>query len=247
VTADTEKDIRHLKAVGRIVALTLKKMMKHAKPGITTAELDTIGAEFLEKEGARSAPRTMYNFPAATCISISPVIAHGIPGDHVLREGQLINIDVSAELGGYFADTGASMVVARRIPEIERMLAAAKSALNKAVRAAKAGEPLNNIGKTIQSEAKRKGFNVIYDLTGHGIGKSLHEDPSAIYNFDKPDDRRLLKEGWVLAIEPFLTAGRGRVVEEKDRWSLRTVDRAAAVQFEHTIIVTKNEPVILTA
>lgn len=246
MTADSETDIRHLKAVGRIVALTLKKMMKHAQPGITTAELDAIGAEFLEKEGARSAPRTMYNFPGATCISIAPVIAHGIPGERALRAGDLINIDVSAELDGYFADTGASLVVAKRIPEIERMLEAAKSALNKAVRAARAGAPLNAIGRTIQSEAKRKGFNVIYDLTGHGIGKSLHEDPSAIYNFDKPDERRIIKEGWVLAIEPFLTTGRGRIVEEKDRWSLRTADRAVSAQFEHTIIVTKNEPLILT-
>ncbi len=246
MTADSEKDIRHLKAVGRIAALTLKKMMKHAQPGITTAELDAIGAEFLKKEGARSAPRTLYNFPGATCISIAPVIAHGIPSDRALREGELINIDVSAELDGYFADTGASMAVARRIPEIERLLEATQSALNKAMRAARAGAPLNAIGRTIQSEAKRKGFNVIYNLTGHGIGKSLHEDPSAIYNFDKPDERRIIKEGWVLAIEPFLTSGRGRVVEEQDRWSLRTADRAIAAQFEHTIIVTKNEPIILT-
>lgn len=246
MTADSEKDIKALKAAGRVVALTLKKMMKHAKPGMTTAELDTIGSEFLKAEGAKSAPQAMYNFPGATCISVSPIIAHGIPGNHVLQEGELINIDVSAELDGYFADTGASMVVAKRIPEIERMLEAAKSALNKAVHAAKAGEPLNGIGKTIQDEAKRKGYNVIYDLTGHGIGKSLHEEPSAIYNFNKPDDRRILKEGWVLAIEPFLTPGRGRVVEEKDRWSLRTIDRAIAAQFEHTVIVTKNEPIILT-
>jgi methionyl aminopeptidase len=246
MTADSEKDIKSLKAAGRVVALALKKMMKHAKPGMTTAELDNIGAEFLKKEGAKSAPQAMYNFPGATCISIAPVIAHGIPGDHVLQAGELINIDVSAEFDGYFGDTGASMVVAKRIPKIEKMLEAAKSALNKAVHAAKAGEFLNVIGKTIQDEARRNGYNVIHDLTGHGIGKSLHEHPSAIYNFYKPDDRRILNDGLVLAIEPFLTTGRGRVVEEKDRWSLRTVDRAIAAQFEHTIIVTKNEPIILT-
>ncbi|WKZ36913.1 MAG: type I methionyl aminopeptidase [Anaerolineales bacterium] len=247
MTADSENDIKHLKAIGKICALTLKKMMKHARPGMTTAELDDIGSEFLKKEGAKSAPQAMYKFPGATCISISPVIAHGIPGSYVLQAGDLINIDVSAELDGYFGDTGASMVVAKRIPEIEKMFEAAKSALNKAVQAAKAGAPLNGIGRTIQNEAKRKGYNVIYDLTGHGIGKSLHEDPSAIYNFHKPDDRRTLNEGLVLAIEPFLTTGRGRIVEEKDGWSLRTVDRTIAAQFEHTIIVTRNEPIILTA
>ncbi|MDP1547918.1 MAG: type I methionyl aminopeptidase [Anaerolineales bacterium] len=247
MNADTENDIKHLKAIGKICAQTLKKMMKHAQPGITTAELDNIGSEFLKAEGAKSAPQTMYKFPGATCISVTPVIAHGIPGGYVLKEGDLINIDVSAELDGYFADTGASMVVARRIPEIEKLFTAARSALDKAVHAAKAGELLNNIGRTIQDEAKRNGYNVIHELTGHGIGKSLHEDPSAIYNFHKPDDRRILTEGLVLAIEPFLTPGRGRIVEEKDRWSLRTVDRTIAAQFEHTVIVTKNKPIILTA
>ncbi len=243
---DSEKDIKHFKAIGRVVALTLKTMMEHAKPGMTTAELDEIGREFLEKEGAQSAPQAMYSFPGATCISISPVIAHGIPGDHVLQEGQLINIDVSAELDGYFADTGGSMVIARHVPEFEKMISATKSALAKAVQAARAGEPLNGIGKTIQEEAKRNGFGVIFDLTGHGIGHKLHEEPTEVFNYYKPKDRRILDEGLVLAIEPFLTTGKGHVLEESDGWSLRTTDRTIAAQFEHTIIVTKDEPIILT-
>jgi methionyl aminopeptidase len=246
MTADSEKDIQYLKAIGRVVAMALKKMMKEAQPGITTAELDAIGSEFLKKEGATSAPQAMYKFPGATCISISPVIAHGIPGDHILKEGELINIDVSAELDGYFADTGASMVVSTHIPAYEKMLEATRSALAKAVHAAKAGELLNTIGKTIQQEANQHGFNVIYDLTGHGIGRQLHEKPSSIYNFYKADDRRMLNEGLVLAIEPFLTTGKGHVVEKKDGWSLQTIDKTVAAQFEHTIIVTKNEPIILT-
>lgn len=246
MTADTEKDIKYLKAIGRVVALALKKMMKDATPGMTTAELDNIGREFLEKEGATSAPQAMYKFPGATCISISPVIAHGIPGDHVLQEGELINVDVSAEMDGYFADTGASMVLSKHIPAIEKMLDATKSALHKAVHAAKAGQPLNIIGKTIQQEANQNGYNVIYDLTGHGIGHKLHEQPSEIHNFYNPSDRRILNEGVVLAIEPFLTTGKGRVVEKKDGWSLQTIDKTIAAQFEHTIIVTKNEPIILT-
>ena len=246
MTADSEIDIKYLKAIGHICALALKKMMKHAKPGMTTSELDNIGKEFLEKEGAKSAPQAMYQFPGATCISISPVIAHGIPGEHVLREGELVNIDVSAELDGYFADTGGSMVVAKHVPEFEKLLEATKSALAKAVHIAKAGQPLNMIGKTIQDEAKRNGFGVIYDLTGHGIGHKLHDQPAEIYNYYKQDDRRILNEGVVLAIEPFLTTGKGHVLEEQDGWSLRTTDRTIAAQFEHTIIVTKNEPIILT-
>jgi methionyl aminopeptidase len=246
MTAESELDIKYLKAIGRVVAGALKKMMKHAKPGISTAELDNIGKEFLEKEGAKSAPQSMYNFPGATCISISPVIAHGIPNETILKEGELINIDVSAELDGYFADTGASMVISKRIPELEKLLDATKSALNKAVYAAKAGVLLNTIGKTIQDEAARKGYGVIYDLTGHGIGRKLHEQPSEIHNFHNPSDRRMLSEGLVLAVEPFLTTGKGHVVEKKDGWSLQTVDKTIAAQFEHTIIVTKNEPIILT-
>jgi len=243
---NSEEDIKHLKAIGHICAMALKTMMESAKPGMTTAELDNIGMEFLAKEGAQSAPMAMYKFPGATCISVSPVIAHGIPNERVLREGELINIDVSAEMNGYYGDTGASMVVARQVPEYEKLLAATRSALEKAVRAAVAGQPLNLIGQTIQQEAKRNGYGVIFDLTGHGIGHKLHEEPTEIFNYAKQTDRRILEEGVVLAIEPFLTTGKGHVFEERDGWSLRTIDRTIAAQFEHTIIVTKNEPIILT-
>jgi methionyl aminopeptidase len=246
MTADSAKDIEHLKAIGRVCAETLRKMMGQTRAGLTTRELDEIGRAFLEVEGARSAPQVAYNYPGATCISVSPVIAHGIPDEHVLREGELIHIDVSAELDGYYADTGASLVVSKHERNLEKLLAATKATLNKAVHAAKAGNPLNGIGRTVQTEARKRGYNVIYDLTGHGIGRRLHENPKEILNFYNPSDRRILNEGLVLAIEPFLTTGVGRVVEEKDGWSLRTMDKAIAAQFEHTIIVTKNEPIILT-
>jgi methionyl aminopeptidase len=243
---ENENDIKQLKAIGHICAMALKEMMSQVRPGMTTAELDNIGMEFLKKEGAQSAPIAMYQFPGATCISISPVIAHGIPSDHVLREGELVNIDVSAERGGYFGDTGASMVVATHVPEYEKMIAATKSALAKAVQVARAGQPLNLIGRTIQNEAKRNGYGVIYDLTGHGIGRHLHEEPVQVSNFFREKENYILEEGLVLAIEPFLTTGRGRVLEGRDGWSLRTVDKKIAAQFEHTIIVTKDEPIILT-
>jgi len=246
MTADSQKDIEYLKAVGRICADTLRKMMNATRAGMTTRELDEIGRAFLEAEGAKSAPQVMYNFPGATCISVSPVIAHGIPNEYVLREGELIHIDVSAELDGYYADTGASMVVSKHDRNLEKLLDATRTALTKALHAAKAGNPLNGIGRTVQKEAGRRGFNVIYDLTGHGIGHRLHESPKEILNFHNPNDRRILNDGLVLAIEPFLTTGIGRITEEKDGWSLRTIDRAIAAQFEHTIIVTKNEPIILT-
>jgi methionyl aminopeptidase len=246
MTADSQKDIDALKIIGRICAETLRRMMNAARTGITTRELDEIGRALLDAEGARSAPQVSYSFPGATCISVSPVIAHGIPNEHVLCEGELIHIDVSAELDGYYADTGASMVVSKRDKQLDRLLDATKGTLKKAIGAAKAGNPINGIGRTVQSEAQRRGFDVIYELTGHGIGRGLHEDPKEILNFYNPSDRRILHEGLVLAIEPFLTTGIGRVVTEKDGWSLRTVDRTIAAQFEHTIVVTKGQPIILT-
>ena len=246
MTADSQKDIQYLKAIGRICAETLRRMQEHVRAGMTTRELDEIGRAFLEAEGARSAPQAMYKFPGATCISVSPVIAHGIPNEHVLRKGELIHIDVSAELDGYFADTGASMAVSKSERNFEKLIEATKAALTKALRAAKADNPLNGISRTVQTEARKRGYNVIYDLTGHGIGRKLHEDPKEVLNYYDPKDRRILNEGLVLAIEPFLTPGVGRVVQERDGWSLRTSDKAIAAQFEHTIIVTKNEPLILT-
>lgn len=247
MTADSERDIEALRAIGRICADTLRKMMAAARAGMTTLELDHIGRRLLESQGARSAPEVAYNYPGATCISVSPVIAHGIPDDHVLVEGELIHIDVSAELDGYFADTGASMWVAKRSPEIHKLLEATRATLNKAVTVARAGRQLNEIGKTIQQEARKRGYNVIYELTGHGIGHSLHEEPAEVWNFYNPRDQRVLNEGLVLAIEPFLTTGEGRIREQRDGWSLRTADNAIAAQFEHTVIVTRAQPIILTA
>jgi methionyl aminopeptidase len=246
MTVDSEDDIRHLKTVGRVCGQTLKKMMASARPGMTTGELDAIGRNLLEAEGAHSAPQVSYRFPGATCISVSPVIAHGIPDNYVLQDGDLIHIDVSAELDGYYADTGASLMVSTKRPDADKLLEATKSALWKAMRTAKAGNRLGEIGKVVFQEARKHGYNVIYDLTGHGIGRKLHESPEQILNFYNPQDKRILNDGLVLAIEPFLTTGRGRVTEERDGWSLRTVDNTIAAQFEHTIIVTQNDPIILT-
>ena len=246
MTVESESDLEYLKAIGRICAQALRLMMKQARPGITTHELDEIGRVFLESQGARSAPQVMYNFPGATCISVSPIIAHGIPGKYVLKDGDLIHIDVSAERDGFYGDTGASLIISQHIPETDRLIDATKSTLARALRVAKAGRHLNEIGRTVQFEARKRGFNTIVDLTGHGIGRKLHEAPSEILNFYNPRDGRILNDGLVLAIEPFLTTGKGRVVEERDGWSLRTTDRSAAAQFEHTIVVTRGQPIILT-
>jgi methionyl aminopeptidase len=164
----------------------------------------------------------------------------------VLKDGDLINIDVSAELNGYFGDTGSSMVVGTSTPEYDKLLEATKATLEKVLSVVRAGKPLNLIGKTVEQEARKNGYNPIFDLTGHGIGRQLHDKPSAVYNFHKQDDRRIMDNGLVLAIEPFFTTGQGHVVEKSDGWSLKTVDSTIAAQFEHTVIITKGEPIILT-
>ncbi len=250
MTAESESDIEALKAIGHICAETLRKMMKAARPGMTTRELDRKGRRWLEEAGAHSAPEVAYRYPGATCISVSPIIAHGIPGDYILKRGDLIHIDVSAEKDSYFGDTGASLWVSdddvEADAETQRLLEATRATLSKALKSVRAGRPLNGIGRTIQLEAQKRGYNVIYELTGHGIGHSLHEDPGEIWNFYNPRDHRILKEGQVLAIEPFLTTGQGRIVEQGDGWSLRIADNAPGAQFEHTVIVTRGEPLILT-
>jgi methionyl aminopeptidase len=254
MTADTEEDLEALRAIGHVCAETLRKMMQAVRPGMTTRELDDCGRELLEISGARSAPELAYDYPGATCISVCPVIAHGIPGEHVLEEGELMHIDVSAEMNGYYGDTGASMCVPDATgaesklarPEVRELLEATRATLDKALHAARAGRPLNGIGSTVEREAKRHGYHIIYELTGHGIGHSLHESPREIWNFHNPRDRRLLKPGMVLAIEPFLTLGRGGIHEAGDGWSLNTADNAPAAQFEHTIVVTHGQPLIVT-
>lgn len=250
MTAESDEDIAALKAIGHICAETLHKMMRAARPGTTTRQLDERGRHWLEEAGARSAPEVAYRYPGATCISVAPIIAHGIPDDHVLTHGELIHIDVSAEKDGYFGDTGASLWVAdegqRADADVLRLLEATRATLSIALKAARAGRPLNGIGRAIQMEAQRRGYNVIYDLTGHGIGRSLHEDPGEIWNFYNPRDHRVLKDGQVLTIEPFLTTGQGRIVEQSDGWSLRIADNAPGAQFEHTVIVTHGDPIILT-
>ncbi|QYK50734.1 MAG: type I methionyl aminopeptidase [Anaerolineales bacterium] len=246
MTVETDEELKRLQVIGRICAAALRKMLAAAAPGMTTRELDEIGRSYLESQGAQSAPEVMYQFPGATCISVAPVIAHGVPGKYVLQHGDLIHIDVSAEKDGYFADTGASMQVAKGSKEVTALLDATKATLKKTLATAKAGTLISDLGQTMQSEARKRGYNTIAQLASHGIGRKLHEYPSDVLNVPNPRDKRVLTEGLVLALEPFLTAGSGRITEERDGWSLRTTDRSIAAQFEHTIVVTQGKPIILT-
>ncbi len=247
MSIDSEKDIIGLMRIGRVVGLTLKHMQAALEPGMTTAELDAIGAAFLEEHGAQSAPIITYNYPAHTCISINDEAAHGIPGDRVILAGDLVNIDVSAELDGYFADTGASMPVPPISPEKQRLCDATMAALQAAIGAVRAGQSINVIGKAVEPIARKAGYSIITELGGHGIGRKLHEPPHAVPHHYDRRARTTLTEGLVMTLEPFLTTGRGRIKTDPDGWTLRTVDGGLAAQYEHTVIITKDKPILVTA
>ncbi len=246
MTIGDEADIAALKRIGGIVATVLQRMLDAAAPGMTTRELDALGGRLLEQHGARSAPRLVYDFPGWTCISINEEAAHGVPGDRAIQTGDMLNVDVSAELGGYFADTGATTVVPPTSARKTRLCHAARTALERAMKQARAGQPLNGIGAAIQTTATTHGFRVIENLGSHGIGRALHEAPEHIPGYYDPSDRRVLHEGMVITIEPFLST-KSRVVEEtSDGWTLAGVRGNLSAQYEHTMIITRGEPIVVT-
>ncbi len=246
MTIETENDLNELRSIGKIVAVVLKEMMNRTEPGMTTAELDQIGKALLESYGAQSAPKLTYGFPGYTCISINEEAAHGIPGERVIQPGDLVNIDVSAEKNGYFADTGGSFVVPPSDYLKDRLIASTKLALSKAAGQTRAGSPLNMIGKTIQKVAKQKGLRVIKNLCSHGVGRGLHEEPKEIPGYYEPKDTRRLHEGLVITIEPFLSTRSRFVTESDDGWTLLGGQGNLSAQFEHTMVITKGKPILLT-
>src|SRR5579864_1667257 len=247
MSIETSKDLLSLMKIGRIVGLTLQRMQARIRAGMTTAELDAIGAEFLAQHGARPAPRLVYNFPGVTCISINDEAAHGIPGDRVIREGDLVNIDVSAELDGYFADTGASVPIPPVSSLKQQLCVGTQAALSRAIDAAKAGRPLNVIGQAVEREARRRGFTILRDMCGHGVGRRLHESPRAVPMYDERRLKTRLTEGLVITIEPFLSNGAHRTVTGKDGWTIRTPNGQLSAQYEHTIVIMKDRPLLVTA
>lgn len=247
MTIDNPDDITGLKRIGRVVGLAIKEMREKIQPGMTTADLDAIGEAVLKHYGARSAPRLAYRFPGSTCISINNEAAHGIPGSRQIQPGDLVNIDVSAELDGYFADSGYTVAVPPVDTVRHNLLLYTQRALKQAIAAARAGQPVNQIGRAIALEAAAGGFQTLRDLGGHGVGRGIHEPPHNIACYYDPSDRRVLLEGSVIAIEPFLTTGAHSVYTAPDGWTLKTVDNSLSAQFEHTIVITRGKPILITA
>ena len=246
MTVSGEDDLAGLKRIGRIVADTLETMGKSLEPGMTTAELDRIGREFMEAAGARPAPEMLYAFPGATCISVNEEIAHGIPGSRSIRPGDLVNIDVSAEKDGYFADTGASFAVPPVPRAVERLCRDGRRALWTGLRQVGAGKPLAGIGRAVGSFARKNGYTLVRNLASHGVGASLHEEPTEIATWPDAAERRIMGDGMVFTIEPFLSLGAEFAEDGDDDWTLYSQPCAPTVQYEHTVIATRNGPLILT-
>ncbi|HJR63533.1 MAG TPA: type I methionyl aminopeptidase [Gemmatimonadaceae bacterium] len=245
MTITSRSDLEGLAQVGRLAALALREMRNAVRPGITTAELDRVGERFLTRHAARSAPRITYGFPGFTCISVNDEIVHGIPGGRRLEPGDVVKLDVTAELDGYVADSALTVVVRPGRSEGSRLYRCAQSAFAQAMRAVRAGSPVSGIGRAVEREVRRWDYHVIRELSGHGVGRTIHEAPE-VPNWDTGDESPLLEAGMVLAVEPLVSTGKAGVVEDADGWTLRTRDRSLAVHHEHTVVVTRGAPIIVT-
>jgi methionyl aminopeptidase len=245
MTITNAEELDGLQAIGRIVANTMQAMARAMEPGMTTRELDGIGRQCLEAAGARSAPEVTYGFPGATCISVGEEIAHGIPGDRVVAAGDLVNIDVSAEKDGFFADTGATFRLGQVSPELERLCRDGRRAMQVGIAEVRHGRPLSRIGNAIGRFAAKRGYTLIGNLASHGIGRGLHEEPKEIATWPNRDARRIHR-GLVLTVEPFLSLGGRMAATGRDGWTLHARPRAAAVQYEHTVVATDRGALVVT-
>lgn len=243
----SQLDLDQMKLVSEAVAQTLLQMREYARVGMNCYELDEFGAGVLKQHGAKPAPLLTYGFPGSTCISVNHEIAHGIPSkEKVLHEGDLVNIDVSAELNGYWADNGGSFVLGADKHGHQALVDASTQILMQTISAIRPGMRVSEWGRLVETAAAKKGLKVIRNLTGHGIGKSLHESPTHIPNYYDALNRDRFRENMVVAMETFISTGARKAKETKDGWTLVTADGSYVAQHEHTLVVGKDGPAILT-
>lgn len=246
MTISNDGELVRLEEIGRIVANILEAMGAAIEPGMSTGELDRLGRRMLEAAGARSGPELCYDFPGATCISVNEEIAHGIPGTRRIMAGDLVNIDVSAEKDGIFADTGASFAVPPVTKSIERLCRDGRRAMWAGIRQVGVDKPLGGIGTAIGAFARRNHYTLVRNLASHGVGHSLHEEPKAIATWPDRSERRRMTEGLVFTIEPFLSMGAEFAESGDDDWTLLSDPRAPTVQYEHTVVATRHGPLVVT-
>lgn len=247
MTISNEQELAGMKHAGQVVARTLAALNAAVEPGITPAELDRMAGEIFAQYGALSAPRLEYGAPVNVFISVNDDIVHGLPTARPLAPGDVVKIDVTPNVHGFVADAAITVAVPPVSALASRLIACAEAAFTEAVKSARAGRPLNGIGRAIETEAARRGFTVLRELRGHGVGRAIHEAPD-VPNFFLPRLNKPLHEGLVLAIEPMVSSGRSwRSKTRRDGWTLCTTDRGLAAHFEHTVMITNGAPLILTA
>lgn len=242
-----EEELIGMQKASEAVAITLREMSSYAKPGISTKELDEYGAQILADLGAKSAPYLTYGFPGWTCISVGKEFCHGIPSaKRILKEGDLINIDVSAELGGFWSDNGNSFVIGEDIHGHQKLVDASKEILRKTIDSIQGGVKIADIGHLMETEAKKRGYKVIKNLGGHGIGRSLHEQPDELLNYKNRFDHRRFKKNSVVAIETFISTTSTYADTLNDGWTMVGNKGGFMAQHEHTIVITDGKPIMLT-
>jgi methionyl aminopeptidase len=237
--------IAKIRRASKIAAQALQKVLDSAKSGMTTDELDVIGHEYLLAQGAYPSTLGYRGFPKSLCTSVNEVICHGIPDDTVLEEGDLVNVDISAFIDGVHGDTNGTVIIGESLPEIHQLVDRTKEALNRGIRSVASGREVNVVGRAIESYAKRFGYGVVREFTGHGVGTSFHTG-LVIPHYDEPAYNTIIEPGMVFTIEPMITLGSHEWELWDDGWTVTTRDKSITAQFEHTILVTEDGPEILT-
>jgi len=239
-------ELERMARAGRIVADTIALMGEHARPGVTTAELDELAYEHIVGQGGYPTFKGYRGYPAATCLSPNSMIVHGIPGPYELTDGDVLSVDVGVTLDGFVADSAYTFAIGEISADAERLLEVGQAALAAAIEQCLVGHRLSDISHAVQLVTEAAGFSVVRSLVGHGVGRSMHEDPQ-IPNYGQPGRGPLLGEGMTFAIEPMITAGGPDIVVHDDEWSISTADGTLSAHFEHTVAVTEAGPRILTA
>ena len=246
MTVQSDSDLAGMRAAGKLVALALREMRAAVEPGMTTEQLDDVGAKFMRQRGARSAPQLTYDFPGFSCISVNDEIVHGVPGPRVLRPGDVLKIDVTAELDGFIADSAITVVLPPVTTRAHNLVQCAGVAFKKAMKFATARTRIAELGRAVESEVHRWGHSVVREMCGHGVGRGLHEEPS-VPNFYSALTRGRLEDGMVIALEPIICESPSAIVEDEDGWTIRTASGCLAAHYEHTIVIREGRAEILTA
>jgi methionyl aminopeptidase len=242
----SDREIEYMRQAGRIVARVLEMLSKEVRPGIKTKELDAIAARGITELGARPSFKGYHGFPANVCVSVNDEIVHGIPGERIIQEGDIVSIDMGAVYKGFQGDAAVTVGVGRIGPEAEQLLKATQGALEAGIEKARAGARLGDVSFAIQDYAESRGYAVVREYTGHGIGREMHEEPQ-ILNYGQPGEGLLLKKGMTLAVEPMINIGDWRTRPGPDHWVVLTADGSLSAHFEHTIAITDGKAEVLTS